>query len=123
MQSKKGRAPTHSAYHAPQRPCTSSSDAYHWSAQGLLRCVTMLQCMKAASVQEAAAVATLAFMARGEQPGDAQPTLADGVLMSVSAGPLATAEYLAAVDLAHAAAVCVASFARASLERSFEVLA
>ncbi len=85
--------------------------------------VTVLQCMRAASVQEAAAVATLAFTARGEQPGDAQPTLSDGVLTSVSAGPLATAEYLAAVDLAHAAAVCVASFARASLERSFEVLA
>ena len=45
------------------------------------------------------------------------------MLTCVSAGPLAAAEYLAAVDLARAASVCVASFARASLERSFEVLA
>ncbi len=34
---EKARAPTHSAYHAPQRPCTSSSDAYHRSAQGPVR--------------------------------------------------------------------------------------
>lgn len=74
-------------------------------------------------MQAAGAVATLAFTARGEAPGDAAPTVAEGVLASASAGPLAPEEYLAAVDLARAAAGRVAAFAKASLEKSFAPLA
>ena len=75
------------------------------------------------AAQAAIAVATLAFGARREDPGDEQPSAAEGVLTSWSEGPLAIEEYLAAVDLARAAAHCVAVFADASLEKSLKWLA
>ncbi|KAK9840941.1 hypothetical protein WJX81_001421 [Elliptochloris bilobata] len=76
----------------------------------------------AAEEEAADAVATLAFAARGEAPGDVAPTLADGVLACRSAGPLSDGDFLAAVDLGRAAARCVAVFARASLEKSLSAL-
>lgn len=75
------------------------------------------------AAQAAVAVVTLAFGARREDPGDEQPSVAEGVLTSWSEGPLAIEEYLAAVDLARAAARCVAVFANASLEKSLKWLA
>ena len=64
----------------------------------------------------------MAFSARGGAPGDASPTIADGVLACRSAGPLTDGEFLAAVDLGRAAARCAAVFAKASLEQSLGVL-
>lgn len=65
---------------------------------------------------------TVAFSARGEAPGDAAPTVADGLLACRSAGPMTDGEFLAAVDLARAAARCAAVFAKASLEKSLSAL-
>ena len=65
---------------------------------------------------------TVVFSARGEAPGDAGPTVADGVLACRSAGPLTDGEFLAALDLGRAAARCAAVFAKASLEQSLNTL-
>lgn len=72
--------------------------------------------------QAADAVVTVGFSARGEAPGDAAPSVADGVLACRSGGRMTDGEFATLVDVGRAAAHLAAVVAKESLEHSLGAL-